>query len=303
MKKNIIYLLITLISIGLVACNVESEQLDTDTNDANLFVQSIYDKPDGPYIDFEFAIVYFNTGVENRPYKDYVDALWSDSNLDNGDWNYDNFSKVTNFPTIYLVYNTKESLLLDFERIKEIVSLTETVSVYLNTIDMEFTFSTESKVEDLKTVIGYYDGSEIEVEQLPFEQLLLSTDFALVNGYIVLDSFDAYIKFNPENILKLDEKYFIEKSVIFVGKDRSGSLEIRGIDRLFVSNEGVMEIAINGYSKSQHFTEDIQYWTSAISVDKSILEGIEAIVVHQHITFGNGYLSDVPFHNSKEKPN
>lgn len=304
MKKNIILLLIAALSIVLVGCNANSEYLDdTDANATNSFIKSIYDKPDGPYIDFVFATVYLNTGVENRPYKDYVDALWNDSDLDGPNWNYVDYSKLTHFPTIYLVYNSKESLLFDFERIKGIVPLAEKISVYLHTIDKEFDFNIESKIEDLQALIEYYDGSEIEIEQLPFKQLYLSVDDALLIGHIVLDSFDAYIEFSPENLLELDETFFIEKSVVFIGKDRSGSLEIRGVDRVFINVDGILEIAINGYSKSQYFTEDIQYWTVAISVDKSILVDSNEIVVHYHITFGNGYLSDVPFHNTRDRLN
>lgn len=312
MKKNILYLLIVVISIVLVACtttnkylnNTETNNLDnTDTNVIKSFFQSDYNKPNGPYKNFEFAKVYLNTGVENCPYEDYVDALWVSANLDSDEWNYDNYSKLTHFPTIYLVYNSKESLLLDFERIRKIVPLAETVSVYLHTINKEFDFKFESNIEDLKSLIKYYDGSEVEVEQLPFKQLYLSIDNALIIGYVVLDSFDAYIEFNPENLLELDEAFFIEKSVVFIGKDRSGSLEIRGVDRVFINEDGILEIAINGYSESQNFTEDIQCWTAAISVDKCILKDNNEIVIHYHITYGNGYLSDVPFHNTKDKKN
>ncbi len=304
MKKNILYVLIVLFSIVLVACTTQNEHLDdTDTNVIKSFVRSEYNKPNGPYKDFEFAKVYFNTGVENRPYKDYVNALWVRANLDSDEWNYDDYSKLTHFPTIYLVYKSKESLLLDFERIRKIVPLAETVSVHLRTVNKEFDFKFESRIEDLKALIEYYDGSEIEFEQLPFKQLYLSTDNALIMGHIVLDSFDEYIEFSPENLLELDEAFFIEKAVIFIGKDRSGSLEIRGVDRVFVNEDGKLEIAINGYSESEHFTEDIQYWTAAISVDKSILKDNNEIVVHYHITYGNGYLSDVPFHNTKDKSN
>lgn len=305
MKKYIIHVIISaILLIGLVSCHSKNKQPNnSDIKDTNVFVPSVYDKPEGPYQDYQYAIVYLNISVDNHPYRDYMDALWINADLDNENWNYDDYSKRTHLPTIYLVYNSKEALLLDFDRIKEIAYLTETLSIYLHTVDKKLDVTLESKVEDLITLMTYYDGSEIEVEQLPFKQLYLSTNVALVMGYIVLDSFDAYIGFDKENILELDEAFFIKKSVVFVGKDRSGSLEIRGVDKVFVNEDGLLEIAMNGYSHSEHFTEDIQYWTVAIGIDKYILEDHDEIVIHHHITFGNGYLSDVPFHNSKDISN
>ena len=53
--------------------------------------------------------------------------------------------------------------------------------------------------------------------------------------------------------------------------------------------------------QNQNILEDIQYWTAAISVDKSILKDNNEIVVHYHITYGNGYLS--MFHFTIPKTN
>lgn len=193
--------------------------------------------------------------------------------------------------------------MLDFDKIKNIVSLAEEVYVYLNTVDKGYTVTQNSKEIDLVELMDFYNNTEIKMNQLPFEQLYLTTEKALLLGTKIIETFDKYLKFSPANILKLTEEFFAENSLIVAGKDRSGSLEIRSVDRLFIIEEGKLELAINSYSQTHFFTEDIQYWTVAIAVKKAVLNGVKSVVIHQHITYGNGYLANVPFHNTKDKSN
>lgn len=223
-----------------------------------------------------------------------------DANLNSEEWNYNEHSKFTHSPTIYLNYSAKDGLLRDFEKLKEIEHLTDSIDIHLNTVNKQLTLKSDSTIEDLKELVDYYVGTEIEFDQLPFEQLYVSTEAALIWGNQLFRTFDEYIGFSPENLFKLNEEFFNDNNLIVAGKDRSGSLEIRAVDRVFFSKQGVLEIAINSYSLSDEFTEDIQYWTVAISVKKTIVECVELIIVDYHVTYGNGYCSDIPFHNSKD---
>jgi len=107
MKKRVMYLLIALMLIVVLSACKTKTKLEDIKDEKDLFVKSIYDKPSGPFEYFEYTIVYFSCGIENRPYQDYVEILWDKGNFESESWNYDNYFKLQHQPLISLVYKSK----------------------------------------------------------------------------------------------------------------------------------------------------------------------------------------------------
>ncbi len=245
---------------------------------------------------YDYAIVNLRFNKDYNHQLNYLEN-WEANLLNIENWNYTRYNVYQLFYSAKLVYNSKKSLLRDFINLKESLDYASEIIIDLKTINKTFELNNLSTKTELETLMNYYKDSKITYDQLSFKEHHLSINETIIDGSLIINTYSDYISYPWSINYEIDENLFVDESIIVVGGTRSSSVFINGIESVFYLNENTLEIALDCYSKTEDFTEDIQYYTIILSVEKSLLDNVTLIVSHLHLIYKNGFLRDVPFHN------
>lgn len=223
---------------------------------------------------------------------------WKTKYHDKNKWGYITSNLYEKINTFIMNYNNVEDLLNDYSKIMRSLDYTNTIYLNLHTTGREININQSVTKEDLIKEINHYKDTSINYDSLDFNTHYISMVEMFINGSVVIDSLEAYNSLIFDFPITIEENFFSDWSMIIVGGYRSVSLLLNKVDSLFYLNDSTLEVALDSSAASLTFTDDLSYYTVIISVKKSVLDNVDRIISHHHITFEDGSYSDRPFHNS-----
>jgi len=328
LKKLIVLVLTIFFMFVLTACDLTSTTIDssittttstqTEESTTTVIIDDITypDYPDEANFFFAEVIIYFSYDAFSSYYPNNAKEYYETNNQEF--FNLSSFETEGNFDSYYLssyssfgslIYKTKAGFLNDFDLIKNAYLDGYVISTYikLNTVGEYLNINEDTVLEDITVLTEKYFNTGITYETLEFEILAVFNDFEAYDnfdelidgkGTYIIDDYNSYLEFYPDNILEIDEAFFETKILIYGRFGHSGSMLIEGVSGLFYLNENELEISVDFFAFSNLMTSDFRPYSFIISMDISDYIEDSNISIHLHGTFLNGYCYDRPHHNT-----
>ncbi|MDD2574956.1 MAG: bacterial Ig-like domain-containing protein [Acholeplasmataceae bacterium] len=275
MKKLMTVLFSLIVSLSLLGCDKDKDLGPTPNTLSN-------------YATVELRFMYQENTVND----------WKTKYHDKNKWGYttSNLSDVSK--SFIMNYINQKDLLNDYSKIMSSLDYTNIIYLNLHTTGREININSSITKEDLIKEMNLYKDTALTYESLEFQTHYITLEEMFINGSVIIDSMETYKSLTTDFPITIEEDFFSNRSMIVVGGYRSGSLLIDSIESLFYLNDSTLEVALTSSAATPMFTDDLRYYTVVVSVEKAILNNINRIISHHHITFEDGSYSDKPFHNT-----